>query len=144
MDRWKWVVIDVGVILDTSASHSENFVFSTFLKSEQKTYTYGSPPPYTPIPHPPYTTGGDLKVSPLPKAFFCHACAATTCLASLSPTRNDTLAKKTQKNTMKTNKKSLRFDFGQIMEAFQQHRRAATRVTNRVLYCILPGIAYFS
>ena len=25
LDRWKWVVIDVGVILDTSASHSENF-----------------------------------------------------------------------------------------------------------------------
>ena len=24
LDRWKWVVIDVGVILDTSASHSEN------------------------------------------------------------------------------------------------------------------------
>ena len=31
MDRWKWVVIDVGVILDTSASHSENFLFPTFL-----------------------------------------------------------------------------------------------------------------
>ena len=27
MDRWKWVVIDVGVIGDTSASHSENFFF---------------------------------------------------------------------------------------------------------------------
>ena len=24
LDRWKWVVIDVGVILDTSATHSEN------------------------------------------------------------------------------------------------------------------------
>ena len=23
LDGWKWVVIDVGVILDTSASHSE-------------------------------------------------------------------------------------------------------------------------
>ena len=28
--RWKWVVSDVGVILDTSATHSENF-FSAFL-----------------------------------------------------------------------------------------------------------------
>ncbi len=27
LDRWKWVVIDVGVILDTSASHYENFFF---------------------------------------------------------------------------------------------------------------------
>ena len=26
MDRWKCVVIDVGVILDASASHSESFV----------------------------------------------------------------------------------------------------------------------
>ena len=26
LDRWKWVVIDVGVILDAFASHSENFV----------------------------------------------------------------------------------------------------------------------
>ena len=25
LDRWKWVVIDMGVILDTSANHSENF-----------------------------------------------------------------------------------------------------------------------
>ena len=25
LDRWKWVVIDVGVILDTSAGHFENF-----------------------------------------------------------------------------------------------------------------------
>ena len=31
LDRWKWVVIDVGVILDTSARHSENLFFSTFL-----------------------------------------------------------------------------------------------------------------
>ena len=30
LDRWKWVVIDVGTFLDTSASHSENLV-STFL-----------------------------------------------------------------------------------------------------------------
>ena len=30
MDRWKWVVIDVGVILDTPASHSENFFFRHF------------------------------------------------------------------------------------------------------------------
>ena len=30
LDRWKWVVIDVGVILDTSASHSENFFFRHF------------------------------------------------------------------------------------------------------------------
>ena len=30
LDRWKWVVIDVGVILDTSASHSENFLFRHF------------------------------------------------------------------------------------------------------------------
>ena len=30
LDRWKWVVIDVGVILDTSASHSENFFFDIF------------------------------------------------------------------------------------------------------------------
>ena len=30
MDRWKWVVIDVGVILDTSASHSENCFFRHF------------------------------------------------------------------------------------------------------------------
>ena len=29
LDRWKWVIIDVGVILDTSAGHFENF-FSTF------------------------------------------------------------------------------------------------------------------
>ena len=29
LDRWTWVVIDVGVILDTSASHSENY-FSVF------------------------------------------------------------------------------------------------------------------
>ena len=29
LDRWKWVVIDVGVILDTPTSHSEHFV-STF------------------------------------------------------------------------------------------------------------------
>ena len=28
LDRWKWVVIDVGVISDTSASHSENFFVS--------------------------------------------------------------------------------------------------------------------
>ena len=27
LDRWKWVVIDVGVIPDTSASHSENLFF---------------------------------------------------------------------------------------------------------------------
>ena len=27
LDRWKWVVIDVGVILDTLASHSENLLF---------------------------------------------------------------------------------------------------------------------
>ena len=25
LDRWKWVVIDVGVFLDTPASHSEIF-----------------------------------------------------------------------------------------------------------------------
>ena len=25
LERWKWVVIDVGVILDAFASHSENF-----------------------------------------------------------------------------------------------------------------------
>ena len=30
MDRWKWVVIDVGVVLDTPASHSENFFFRHF------------------------------------------------------------------------------------------------------------------
>ena len=27
MDRWKWVVSDVGVTLDTSATHSENLFF---------------------------------------------------------------------------------------------------------------------
>ena len=32
LDRMKWVVIDVGVILDTSASRSEIF-FSTFFRS---------------------------------------------------------------------------------------------------------------
>ena len=37
MDGWKWVVIDVGVILDTSASHSEMFLDM-----------FGAPPPYTP------------------------------------------------------------------------------------------------
>ncbi len=31
LDRWKWVVIDVGVILDAFASHSENFFFRHFL-----------------------------------------------------------------------------------------------------------------
>ena len=31
LDRWKWVVIDVGVILDTSATHSENCFVSTFV-----------------------------------------------------------------------------------------------------------------
>ena len=30
MDSWKWVAIDVGVILDTSASHPENFLFRRF------------------------------------------------------------------------------------------------------------------
>ena len=30
LDRWKWVVIDVGVILDTSASHSENIFLDIF------------------------------------------------------------------------------------------------------------------
>ena len=32
LDRWKWVVIDVGVILDAFASHSENFFFPTFFE----------------------------------------------------------------------------------------------------------------
>ena len=31
LDRWKWVVIDVGVILDAFASHSENFFSDIFL-----------------------------------------------------------------------------------------------------------------
>ena len=30
LDRWKWVVIDVGVILDASASNSENLFFRHF------------------------------------------------------------------------------------------------------------------
>ena len=30
MDRCKWLVIDVGIFLDTSASHSDFFLFSTF------------------------------------------------------------------------------------------------------------------
>ena len=34
LDRWNCVVIDVGVILDTSASHYENFfVLSMFFQS---------------------------------------------------------------------------------------------------------------
>ena len=33
LDKWKCVVIDVGVILDTSASHSENFLFLDFFGS---------------------------------------------------------------------------------------------------------------
>ena len=32
LDRWKWVVIDVGVILDAFASHSENFFFRHFFE----------------------------------------------------------------------------------------------------------------
>ena len=35
MDRWKWVVIDVGVILDTPASHSENVSFSRAERGER-------------------------------------------------------------------------------------------------------------
>ena len=44
LDRWKWVVIDVGVFLDTPASHSESFFvfFSTL---------FGPPAP--PIPQDP-------------------------------------------------------------------------------------------
>ena len=30
LDRWKWVAIDVGVFLDTPATHSENFLFRHF------------------------------------------------------------------------------------------------------------------
>ncbi len=29
-DKWKWVSIDMGVILDTLAPHSEHFVFDIF------------------------------------------------------------------------------------------------------------------
>ena len=32
LDRWKWVVIDVGVILDAFASHSENCFFRHFFE----------------------------------------------------------------------------------------------------------------
>ena len=49
LDRCKWLVIDVGVILDTSASHSEIFFFDIFRDS----YNRHPTPPYTPIPHPP-------------------------------------------------------------------------------------------
>ena len=38
LDRWKWVVIDVGVILDTLASHSENLLFSTFGPPAEKAH----------------------------------------------------------------------------------------------------------
>ena len=43
MDRWKWVVIDVGVILDTSASHSENFFFDVFRSWEGHLASEGKP-----------------------------------------------------------------------------------------------------
>ena len=45
LDRWKWVVIDVGVILDTSASHSENFFFSTCFGAG-----WGTTRPYLRVP----------------------------------------------------------------------------------------------
>ena len=44
LGRWKWVVIDVGVILDTSATHSENLLFSSFWGP------LGLPSPPPPIP----------------------------------------------------------------------------------------------
>ena len=44
LDRWKWVVIDVGVILDTSASHSEN-CFSTCFGAG-----WGTTRPYLRVP----------------------------------------------------------------------------------------------
>ena len=60
LDRWKWVVIDVGVILDTSASHSENCVFRQFFQPLLQVIKLFAPtPPIPQDPHPPhpYTPG---------------------------------------------------------------------------------------
>ena len=48
LDKWKWVVIDVGVTLDTSATHSENLFFDIFGAPIPRTVLLcGVPPPET-------------------------------------------------------------------------------------------------
>ncbi len=56
MDRWKWVVIDVGVILYTSASHYENFFFDIFEERLKDILYIWEPPiyPNTTAPIPQY------------------------------------------------------------------------------------------
>ena len=58
LDRWKWVVIDVGVILDTSATHSEN-LFSSFLGWRLREQECGNPTLTAVVP----AIAGDGRIS---------------------------------------------------------------------------------
>ena len=58
LDMWKWVVIDLGVTLDTSATHSENCFFDILGAPPPLYPRIGSIIPIPPMPqdpHPPHT-----------------------------------------------------------------------------------------